>query len=69
MFKEVHDLESARYAEGVMDMGFNLASGTLVTTMNHGANRPGFVVTQGSSRAEAMSNAERAYRTLRFEMT
>ena len=68
VFVAVRDLDQAKQVRGVLDMGFHLESGTRITTMNHGANRPGFVVTAGANRAEAIAIAEQAYRTLRFEM-
>jgi hypothetical protein len=40
----------------------------VVHAMDHGANRPGFVVSQGENRVEAIRIAEQAFQTLKFEM-
>jgi hypothetical protein len=53
---------------GVIDLGFTMAEGTVVRTMDHGANRPGYIVTEGNNRAEAISRAEAAFAALKFNM-
>jgi biotin carboxylase len=68
IFQSVSGLEEARSLPGVVDIGFTMSPGNLVKTMDHGANRPGFVVTGGADRAEAIANAERAYNSLKFHM-
>lgn len=69
IFQSVDHLEEAKVLAGVIDMGFQMSAGTVVNTMDHGANRPGFIVTEGVNRAEAIRNAEAAYHTLKFHMT
>ncbi len=64
----VSGLEAAKALPGIIDMGFTMAQGTVVKTMDHGANRPGFVVSQGQNRSEAVANAERAFNALDFDM-
>lgn len=66
VFQGVEHLSSAQQMPGIIDMGFTMAEGTLVRTMDHGANRPGFVVSQGINRAEAMGRAEAAFAALKF---
>jgi biotin carboxylase len=68
IFQSVSGLDEARLLPGVVDIGFTMAPGTLVKTMDHGANRPGFVVTGGANRTEAIANAERAFNSLHFQM-
>jgi biotin carboxylase len=68
VFESIDQLEEAKDMEGVIDLGFTMASGTEVKTMDHGANRPGFVVAQGNNRTEAIRRAEAAYAALKFNM-
>lgn len=68
VFESVGNLEEAQAMDGIIDIGFSMARGTEVKTMDHGANRPGFVVSSGSNRAEAIANAERAFHSLQFHM-
>lgn len=68
VFESVEHLDEAKAMEGVIDLGFTMAAGTEVKTMDHGANRPGFVVSEGLTRAEAISRAEAAFAALKFYM-
>ena len=68
IFESIDQLEEAKAMEGVIDLGFTMAAGTEVKTMDHGANRPGFVVAQGNNRTEAIRRAEAAYAALKFNM-
>lgn len=68
VFEAVHGLEEAKHLPGVIDIGFTMLPGTVVRTMDHGANRPGFIVTGGSNRNEALRNAENAFQSLQFHM-
>lgn len=69
VFQSVEHLEEASHMPGIIDMGFHMASGTNVSTMDHGANRPGFIVSEGINRADAIQNAEDAFRKLKFHMS
>ncbi len=69
IFQSVENLEKAMKMEGVIDMGFHMAPGTNVATMDHGANRPGFIVTQGNNREDAIRNADAARNALTFHMS
>jgi biotin carboxylase len=69
VFQSVSGLEEAKLLPGVVDIGFTMTKGTLVKTMDHGANRPGFVVAGGANRNEAIANAERAFNSLTFQMS
>ena len=68
VFESIDQLEEAKAMEGVIDLGFTMAAGTEVRTMDHGANRPGFIVSEGLTRAEAISRAEAAFAALKFYM-
>jgi biotin carboxylase len=69
VFESVSGLDDARLLPGVIDIGFTMAKGTVVRTMDHGANRPGFVVSGGIDRNDAILNAERAFKSLKFHMS
>jgi biotin carboxylase len=68
VFQKVDHLDDARALPGIIDLGFTMSPGTEVRTMDHGANRPGFVVSEGSNRTEAISRAEIAFAALKFHM-
>jgi biotin carboxylase len=68
VFESVEHVSVAQAMEGIIDLGFTMASGTEVKTMDHGANRPGFVVSQGLNRNEAIRRAEAAFAALKFNM-
>lgn len=68
VFQSLENMENAKEMPGIIDIGFTMAAGTEVRTMDHGANRPGYIVSQGSDRAEAISIAEAAFAALKFNM-
>jgi biotin carboxylase len=68
VFERIEKLEEAARMPGIIDIGFTMAEGTIVRTMDHGANRPGYIVTEGANRAEAISRAEAAFAALKFHM-
>ncbi len=68
VFQSVDNVEHALQMPGVIDLGFTMAEGTIVRTMDHGANRPGYIVSQGINRAEAIGRAEAAFAALKFNM-
>jgi biotin carboxylase len=61
-------IEEARAVEGVLDLGFALSAGAVVGAIAGDADRPGFVVTTGATREDAMSVADRAIAAIRFVM-
>lgn len=69
VYKSVSGIQQALKMNGILDIGFTMSPGTLVTYMNHGANRPGFVVSMGDDRATAIALAENAIKSLHFEVT
>ena len=68
VFESVEHVSEAQAMAGIIDLGFTMASGTEVKTMDHGANRPGFVVSEGLNRNEAIRRAEAAFAALKFNM-
>ncbi|MFM2201254.1 MAG: hypothetical protein RL040_454 [Bacteroidota bacterium] len=68
VFHRIEKLEEAAQMPGIIDIGFTMAEGTVVRTMDHGANRPGYIVSEGKNRAEAISRAEAAFAALKFIM-
>jgi biotin carboxylase len=68
VFQRIEKLEEAAQMPGIIDIGFTMAECTVVRTMDHGANRPGYIVSEGINRAEAISRAEAAFAALKFIM-
>lgn len=68
VFMGIDGLEEARTIEGVLDFGFHMAIGTKVEPYADGASRPGYCVTTGKTREEAIEIAEKAVATLRYKM-
>ncbi|MFN5620375.1 MAG: ATP-grasp domain-containing protein [Flavobacteriales bacterium] len=68
IFESVEHVSDARKKDGIIDLGFTMEPGTEVRTMDHGANRPGFVVSHGENRTEAIRRAEAAFAALKFNM-
>jgi biotin carboxylase len=68
VFKDIIGLKTARNMAGVLDMGFELKPGTQVDDISSDANRPGFVVTTGETRKNAIEIAHQAISSLKFVM-
>lgn len=68
VFREVLDLDEARNLPGILDMGFDMAPGTVAAPIKGDADRPGYVVAAGTTREEAIANADRAIARVRFVM-
>jgi len=68
VFQGIEKLDETSRMPGIIDLGFTMAEGTVVRTMDHGANRPGYIVTEGNNRAEAIGRAEAAFAALKFNM-
>ncbi|MDQ7025166.1 MAG: ATP-grasp domain-containing protein [Anaerolineae bacterium] len=68
IFQAAQGVEAARQLEGVLDFGFQLSTGTVVHALENGAERPGYCVTTGASRAEAMSIADKAVSMMGYTM-
>jgi biotin carboxylase len=68
VFISVEGLEKAQQIQGVLDIGFEMASGTLVEPFTSGADRPGYCVTTAETREEAIAISEKAIATLHYTM-
>lgn len=66
LFNGIEGIEAAKKMYGVLDIGFTMKPGTQVGYMDHGANRPGFVVTHGKDRNDAIHAASAAQDSLKF---
>jgi biotin carboxylase len=69
VFRAVSGLQKARSMPGVLDVGFSMAPGQLVEAIKGDASRPGFIVTTGSDRAEAIKRADLALSCITYEVT
>ncbi len=69
LFREAIGVEEARGMPGILDLGFEMARGTRVAAISCDAARPGFVVSTGATRDEAMANARRAIAAVKFVMS
>ncbi|MEL6306646.1 MAG: ATP-grasp domain-containing protein [Chloroflexota bacterium] len=67
-FIRAEGIEEAQRIEGVLDFGFYMEAGTEVTAIANGAARPGYCVTAGDTRAEAIAIAEKAVNAVQFIM-
>ncbi len=68
VFQSATGVEEARALPGVLDFGFHLAPGTVVSAIAGDADRPGYCVTTGETREDAMQIATQAIATMRYEM-
>jgi biotin carboxylase len=68
IFQSAEGVEEARKIEGVLDFGFHMEAGTVVDAIEGDADRPGYCVTTGATREEAMAIADKAVATMRYTM-
>lgn len=68
LFMGVEGIEAARAIDGVLDFGFSMKVGTKVEPYADGASRPGYCVTQGKTREEAIAIADKAVGMMRYRM-
>lgn len=68
VFREALGVSEASRFPGILDFGFNMNQGTLVSAIAGDADRPGYAVSAGASREEAMLNANRAIASIRYLM-
>ncbi|MEM9950854.1 MAG: ATP-grasp domain-containing protein [Chloroflexota bacterium] len=68
IFVSVDGIEKAKQLNGVLDLGFHMAQGTVVDAIEGDADRPGFCVTTGATREDAMAIAEKALSMIHFNM-
>ncbi len=68
IFQSATGIEEAKQIPGVLDFGFHMQPGTAVDSIAGDADRPGYCVTTGETREEAMHIADQAIATMRYEM-
>jgi len=68
VFRQALGVSEARELPGILDFGFQMTPGTVVTPIAGDADRPGYVVATGQSREEAIANADRAIASIRYVM-
>jgi biotin carboxylase len=68
VFREAFGVSEASRLPGILDFGFNMNPGTLVSPIAGDADRPGYAVSTGASREEAMLNADCAIASIRYLM-
>ena len=69
VFQGASGVEEARRLPGILDLGFSLKAGTVVGPIAGDADRPGYVVSTGAGREEAIANADRAVAQVHYMMT
>jgi biotin carboxylase len=68
VFREACGVSEAPRFPGVLDFGFHMRPGTIVSAIAGDADRPGFAVTTGNTREEAIECADRAIASIRYVM-
>lgn len=66
VFRQVSGVAEAACLPGILDFGFHMKPRTVVSAIAGDADRPGYAVATGTTREEAISNADRAISSLRF---
>ena len=66
ILKEIQHIDSAKSIDGVLDFGIVKKIGEEVGNLENSLQRPGFVVTKGKNREEAISVADKVEATLKF---
>ncbi|MFH1419413.1 MAG: ATP-grasp domain-containing protein [Planctomycetota bacterium] len=69
VFLLAENIETARRMPNILEFGFNLAAGTVVRPISGDADRPGFVISTGVTRQEAIDSAQQAIGAVRFVMS
>jgi biotin carboxylase len=68
VFRSVRGIEQAKQRPDVLDVLFDMKPGTVFTHIEHGAARPGYLVTTGETRDDAVAVANEVLASLQFEM-
>jgi biotin carboxylase len=68
VFQEAFGVAEAGRLPGIIDFGFSMQAGTVVSAIAGDADRPGYAVATGETREDAIANADRAISSVRFVM-
>jgi biotin carboxylase len=68
VFREALGIAEASRLSGILDFGFQMSPGTIVSPIAGDADRPGYAVAAGKTREDAIENADRAIASIRYVM-
>lgn len=68
VFQQALGVAEASRLPGVLDFGFHMHPGTVVSAIAGDADRPGYAVTSGDTREQAIEYANRAIASIRYVM-
>lgn len=68
LFISAEGIEEASQLDGVLDFGFHMKPGTIINPIEGDADRPGYCVTQASTREEAIAIADKAVSMMRYQI-
>lgn len=68
VFQKALGIAEAAGFPGILDFGFHMNPGTVVSAIAGDADRPGYAVTTGDTREQAIENADRAIASIRYVM-
>jgi biotin carboxylase len=68
VFQEAIGVSEAGKLPGILDFGFHMKPGTVVSAIAGDADRPGYAVAAGNTREQAIENADRAISSIRYIM-
>jgi len=66
VFRQALGVSEAGQFPGILDFGFHMSPGAVVSPIAGDADRPGYAVATGSTREEAMANADCAIASVRY---
>lgn len=68
VFQQALGVAEAARLPGILDFGFHMNPGTVVSAIAGDADRPGYAVTTGDTREQAIEYADRAIASIRYVM-
>lgn len=66
--KEIKGVEEAKKIEGVIDIGFNLKPGDVISSIETDVGRPGWVIVTGDTQKQARDRADLVEKIIKFEV-
>lgn len=68
LFIKAHGEDKAKKLPNILDFGFEMKPKTIIGPISGDADRPGFVVSSGRTREEAIKNANKAISMMRYKI-
>lgn len=68
VFQQALGVTEASRLPGILDFGFHMTPGTVVSAIAGDADRPGYAVAVGDTREQAIENADRAIASIQYVM-